>query len=167
MKAPICSVCVSSDILCTGCEDKVKQGIISQHDVDLARAIIRLSAEHPSLEHSEFKQTIPFKDALLVIVPKGMASTFIGRQGFLIKEISNVLGKKRIKVVEETQRPKDFVEKVLYPAQLLGVNVVYDGKKQQYKIRVAHSDRHKVYAQEELEVLFEKLLGAQTKIVFE
>src|SRR3989344_5522137 len=101
MKAPICSVCVSSDILCTGCEEKVKTGTISQHDVDLARTLIKLSENHPGLEHSEFKRTVPFKDALLVVVPKGMAATFIGRRGSLVKEISDNMGKKRIKIVEE------------------------------------------------------------------
>ena len=111
MKAPICSVCISSDILCTGCEDKLKSGVISQGDIDLARTLIKLSETHPVLEHSEFKRTVSFKELFLVVVPKGMAGTFIGRKGALIKEISDQLGQRRVKVVEETPNPKDFVEK--------------------------------------------------------
>ncbi len=167
MKAPICRVCVTSDILCTGCEDKLKQGIISQSDVELSRALVKLSERHPILERSEFKQTISFKEMLLVLVPKGMAGNFIGRKGTLIKEISDTLGQRRIKVVEETNNPKEFVQRILYPAHLLGVNVVYSGKKQIFKVRISQSDRDRIYEKKALEDLFEKLLGSETNIIFE
>ncbi|HIJ98429.1 TPA: hypothetical protein H1005_00605 [archaeon] len=167
MKAPICRVCVTSDILCTGCEDKLKQGNISQVDIDLARTLSKLAVQHPILEHSEFKSTISFKEMLLVLVPKGMAGNFIGRKGTLIKEISDTLGQRRIKVVEETNNPKELVQRILYPAQLLGVNVVYSGKKQIFKVRISRADRQRIHEKESLEKLFEKLLGSETNIIFE
>ncbi len=167
MKAPICKVCVTSDILCAGCEDKVKQGEISQSDVDVARALIKLSDRYQILERSEFKQTISVGEMLLVLVPKGMAGNFIGRKGVLIKELSDLIGQKRVKIVEESSNPKDLVQQILYPAQLLGVNIVYSGKKQLFKVRVPSADHIRIYEKEKLEGLFKKLLGSETNIVFE
>ena len=167
MKAPICRVCVSSGILCTGCEDKIKQGIISQTDVDLARAIVKLSERYPILGRSEFNRTISIDEMLLVMVPKGMAGNFIGRKGAFIKELSSMLGQKRVKIVEESNNPKELVQRILYPAQLLGVNVVYSGKKQVFKVRISKSDRERIYAKEKLEGFFEKILGGETSIIFE
>lgn len=167
MKGPICSVCINSDILCAGCEDKLKNGVISQGDVDLARALTKLVEKHPSLAHSEFKKTISHKDMFLVLVPKGMAGNFIGKRGIFIKELSEILGKLRIKIIEETSNPKELVQKILYPAQLLGVNVVYAGNREIFKVRVPLSDRAKIFNKDILEAMFAKLLEKEANIVFE
>jgi transcription antitermination factor NusA-like protein len=167
MKTPVCKVCLTSDILCTGCESKFKNGEISEGDILLARALVKLTETHPILEHTEFKRTLSHKDHFLVIVPKGMARNFIGKQGIFIKELGNILKTRRIKIIEETTNPRELVERVLYPANLLGVNVVYSGKKPSYKVRVPNSDRMRIPDPRTLEELIEKLLNSKTAIVFE
>ena len=103
----------------------------------------------------------------LVVVPKGTAGQLIGRGGQFIKKISSELCK-NVKVVEETKDNKEIIQRVLFPARLLGVNVVYTAsKKEAYKVRVAGVDRNKLVDQNSMEQLFKELLGGETSIVFE
>ena len=167
MKAPICKICVSSDILCSGCQTKLDKGEVSQHAVEIARALSKLSERYSALDKTEFKKAIGVGDLTVVMVPKGTAGQFIGRGGVFIKELSSRLNKK-IKVVEETTNNKELVQKILFPAKLLGVNVVYGPKKSEmYKIRIPKMDRNKVFNKEELETLFSELLEGETSIIFE
>ncbi len=167
VKTPICSVCLTSDILCTGCESKFKSGEISEGDILMSRALMKLSESHSTIEHAEFKRTISHKGMFLVIVPRGFARNFIGKNGIFIKELSEILKTRKIKIVEETNNPRELIERIVYPANLLGVNVVYTGKKPSYKVRIPHADRIRIHDPKVLEELFEQLLNSKTAIIFE
>ena len=163
----ICKICKGSDILCSGCQQRLDAGEINEQDVHLARAISRLSERYPALSRADFKKTLNVKDLSVVIVPKGMAGQFIGKGGVFIKELSKDVGK-RLKVVEETTNSKELVQKIIFPAKLLGVNVVYNSnKKESYRVRVPRTDRNKIYDQKVLEELFAGLLEGETSIIFE
>lgn len=167
MKAPICKICINSEVLCSGCKSKLENKEIGQADIDLARALFKLSSRHPALERAEFKKTEDFKNLLLVTVPKGCAGQFIGKKGIFIKDISTMLNKK-IKVIEETNDVKELIQQILFPARLLGVNVIYTQKnKETYKVRVPRVDKNKVAETEDLEEVFRLVLGGKTNIVFE
>lgn len=167
MKTPICKICLNSEILCAGCQDKVDKGEVSLADIDLVRALNKLSDKYPVMDKIEFRKTMAAQNFMLVVVPKGMAGQFIGRRGIFIKELSDTLGKK-IKVIEETPNTKEFVQRALFPARLLGVNVVYTSdKKEAYKVRVLRNDRNKILDKEALEGLFTSVLGGETTIAFE
>lgn len=167
MKAPICNVCLTSDILCTGCESRLKEGTVSEGDISFARALATLSEAHPILDTVEFKRTIEHAGMFLVVVPRGMLKNLIGRNGVFIKELSKILRAGKLKVVEETSNPRELISKIVYPANLLGVNVVYTDKKQSYKVRIPNSDRGRIPDKKIYESLFEKLLGLRATIIFE
>ena len=89
MKTPICKICVSSDIMCSGCQAKLDKGEVSQHAVEVARALSKLSERFSALDKTEFKKAIGFEDLTIIMVPKGTAGQFIGRGGVFIKDINN------------------------------------------------------------------------------
>ena len=167
VKAPICNVCLTSDMLCTGCESKIKSGELTDGDVSFGRALVQLSEAHPALDHVEFKKTIEHSGMFLVVVPRGMLKNLIGKNGVFVKELSRILKAARLKIVEETNNPREMIERIVYPANLLGVNIAYAGKKQSYKIRIPLSEQIKISNKKAYESLFEKLLGIDSEIIFE
>ncbi len=167
MKAPICKICQRSDILCAGCQAKLDNGEISLHDVEVARALAKLSDRYSAIEKTEFKKAFGIGNLTIIMVPKGMAGQMIGRRGIFIKELSKMLNKK-IKIVEETPDNKELIQKVLFPAKLIGVNIVYGpNKTESYKVRVPKEDRNRVFDKELLEKFFSELLKGETSIIFE
>ncbi len=167
MKGPLCGVCLTSDILCTGCESKLKSGELTDGDVSFSRALVQMAESHPVLENIEFIKTISHSGIFVVIVPRGMLKNIIGKQGVFVKELSRLLGAGRLKIVEETSNPREMVSRIIYPANLLGVNVVFHEKKQTYKIRIPTADQTRMSDKKPYEHVLEKLLGMKTAISFE
>lgn len=167
MKTPICNICQNSELLCSGCQKKLENGEISEHDVEVARVLYDLSEKFPVLKKAEFKNTIAIDNLTVIVVPKGTAGQMIGRGGVFVKELSSALDRK-VKIVEETPNEKELVEKILFPAKLRGINVFYSpNQKKKYKVRVPKKDKRKVYKKEALEDLFSKILEKETRVVFE
>jgi len=162
MRLPICGACLESDKLCEGCSDRLEKGEIRNSDIELARAMAKVSEQHPQLEKAEFLKTHAVDDLFVVEVPKGSAGQIIGRKGALIKELCAHMNK-RIKVVEETTEKREFVEKVLNPAKMKGLRV---GENNTFKIYVDRMDQQRVGNKEPFEKIFENVLKGKTEIVF-
>ena len=164
MRLPICRACLETDKLCDNCEDRLKKKEIEHSDIELARAIAKVSKRTPQMEKAEFLKTHAHDDLFVVIVPKGTSGQIIGRKGALIKELCSEL-KARIKVVEETSEKRDFVERVLNPAKMKGLTVGTNGDNT-YKVYVNRMDMGRVGNKKPFEKIFEKVLGGKTEIIF-
>jgi len=161
MRLPICRACLESDELCESCEDRLKKSEITHSDVELARAISSVSKKHPQLEKAEFLRTHADDDLVVVEVPRGNAGQMIGKKGALIKELCETMSK-RIKIVEETNEKREFLERVLHPAKMKGLTV----NDNTYKIYVNRMDEKRLAKKEPFEKIFTKILGGKAEIVF-
>jgi|TARA_Y100000310_G_C20690985_1_gene822175 transcription antitermination factor NusA-like protein len=161
MRLPICGACLESEKLCEACSERLKNNEIKHSDVELARAMTKVSEQHPQLEKAEFLKTHAVDDVFVVEVPKGSAGQIIGRKGALIKELCTHMGK-RIKVVEETNEKRDFVEKVLNPAKMKGLTVGDNS----FKIYVDKMDEKRVGNKEPFEKIFSEIMNGKVEIVF-
>jgi len=154
-------------MLCPACESRLKSGEIAQSDIELARTLSVFKDKYPSLEKADFNKTHSVDDLVVVVVPKGSAGSFIGRRGTTIKDLSEHM-KKKLKVVEETPDKKELVQRIVYPARLLGVNVLYNADKtESYKVRLSSMDKRRISDAESMKKLFSSLLGGEVSITFE
>ena len=163
MRAPICDMCAGSQGLCGTCKEKLDKGHVGEADISLARGLAALSMEFPSLERAEFTKADQYKNLILIKVPRGTSGQIIGRRGALITALSRHLGKK-LKVIEDASDTRKVIEKVLYPAKFLSLNVKGSNN---YKIKVHRFDKHKVDDTESYEALFSDILKGKAEIVFE
>jgi|YelNatPaOPRAMG01_1025707.scaffolds.fasta_scaffold60122_1 transcription antitermination factor NusA-like protein len=124
MKAPICAVCLNSDILCVACEKKFREGKISESDVKISKIINELAKNFKSLEEVTIKKIVEVDDMGVIICKKGDASKIIGKGGIIIKKISKE-AKKNFKVIEESENVKDFIKNLLQPIPVIRINVLY------------------------------------------
>ncbi len=165
MEAPLCEICLKSDMLCPGCAEKIEKGVISDDDVNVARIIYKLSQEHKSLQDLNFSRTISTRDLLLIVVSKGEVDNFVKKSSKLVKFLSKKL-KKRVRVIEETNDLKDLARDILRPAKVLGVNVLYcaDGD-QRFNISLEKNVNRKLPTSKgELEKLLETFSGKKVKL---
>lgn len=150
----ICRICLNNDILCQACDSKLKAGKISLIEVDISRAINKLSID------ADFAKAV-YNGMVYILAEKKSARMLIGRGGRNSKQLETAL-KKKIRIIEKSEE-KDVIEGVLGTG-IIGINVLYTPK-EIYRIRVQKIFRNRV-KNEHVRALNE-LLEKTYEIVFE
>lgn len=117
MAFPICDMCASSGVLCSGCERKLKSGEISQLDVILSNVLAREGIGH----YDRLKET---DNGVLVFADRKIVPKLIGYSGKTVKELSKKLGKKVV-IIESDANLREMLEAALKPSRVVAVNTIY------------------------------------------
>ncbi len=165
MRAPLCEVCLSSDILCQGCSGKLKQGVISQTEVDVSRFIFGLSDKLHGLKDASIRSVID-GDVLLVVAARGDGAKLVGKGGAVVKALAKQWGKS-IRVLEENDFRR-FAGELLHPLTVTGINVLYtpEGEVMRVKMPTAQKARSMITS-ESFGNMMQKLYGHRAELLFE
>lgn len=127
-------------MLCPSCEKRLKEGKISQLDVDVANLLYSLSTTYKGLNHIVLKRSFDAGDVIILGTAPQDVGILIGRGGKIVKILSEKLGK-RVRVVGESSDYSEVVRDLLSPVPILGINVLYPpGENEKYKIRISKKD---------------------------
>lgn len=167
MKAPICEICLKSGILCLGCEDKLRQGVITDLDVKISKLLYELEEEH-QIRDISFKKAVESRALIVISVGKGEIGNLIGKGGKTVKFLQKAL-KKKIRIIEDTEDKKKIIQDLLHPARVLGMNVLYmPSGEQKYKVRIPREDERRVPTNvQSAEEIISKLINLKVTIAFE
>jgi transcription antitermination factor NusA-like protein len=167
MKMPICSKCLKSGTLCEICNQKLENGEISSLDVELARALYSI-AKNYHLGDVTFKKSIEVDGLIVMIVGEGDIGSVIGKRGRFIRILRRKFNT-IIRVVEDTDDLKKWIDELIYPAKISGINIVYPvSGEERYKIRVDKRSREKMPAEKSVvENAIRKITKRETEIIFE
>ena len=127
----ICSICLTSNILCSGCARKLASGAVSETDVAVSRAVAALNKDRASA--ATFITATDAGDAIIIMADKRDAKVLIGSQGRNVKQLTAALGKP-VRIVERSDE-KDVIENVLR-TDIIGINSIFDKGKEIRKIRI-------------------------------
>jgi len=167
MRAPICSVCLKSGILCQGCGNRLKEGKITQLDVDASRVLYEFSQKNRGLNTISFKRAVGVGDLVVLLVGQGEVKSVVGRGGKTIRELSERLQKK-IRATEEGADLRKLAQDILMPAHVQGVNILYAGGQEIRRVRVQGTDAKRLpEGVETIQNLLTALTNKSVKIVFE
>jgi transcription antitermination factor NusA-like protein len=136
MKAPICGICLNSDMLCMACKKKLDEGDISELDVKASRIVHEAAKRFRQLENITIKKVLEGTNVMVMLCGSGDRSKIIGKEGVIINRLSKTIGK-NVRVVEETPDFRKFVENLIYPVPLLGMNVVYSTEGEMLKVIIS------------------------------
>lgn len=167
MKAPICEICLKSGILCLGCEEKLKRGVLTDLDVRISKLLYELEQEH-HIRDITFVRAVESRSLIVIIVGEGDIGNLIGKGGKTVKFLQRSL-KKKIRIIEDTADKKKIVQDLLHPARVLGMNILYlpSGEKI-YKVRVSREDERKIPTSvQSAEETISKLTGLDIQIAFD
>lgn len=167
MKAPICNVCLKSDMLCSSCEEKYDNGEISDLEIKISRTLQDLSNEYGSLRDSEIVHAYDTENVVVIVTAEGDGAKVVGRQGEIVKKLASELDKS-IRVVEKSQEDKEVIKGLLSPAEIESINTVFSPDGEYKKIVVSDSYEGKInLSNEEFEELIEKITGEEYSLSFE
>ncbi|MEM3399958.1 MAG: transcription elongation factor NusA [Candidatus Micrarchaeia archaeon] len=138
MKIPICELCAKTGVLCSGCENKLKAGKISELDVEVSKILTKLSDKF-NLQNADVTKVVDLGRVVLILT-KGDVGLLIGKDGKVVAELSNKLGKK-VRIAEVSGDMRKTISDMVVPVKLVGINVLYkkDGEKV-YKVRLLKSE---------------------------
>lgn len=166
MQAPICEVCLKSDILCSGCQEKLNTGKISQNDVEITRYLYGLSEKMRSIRDIKIIRAIDC-GTLIIITGIGDAAKLVGRKGVIVKKIAKEF-KKSIRILEEAPNFKDFIEELISPASISGINTLFRENQEVYKIRVPATQKNQVLITPEgFSQIISNFYNRKVEIIFE
>ena len=167
MKAPICNVCLKSDVLCSNCEEKLENGEISELEIKVSRILKDLSNEYGSLRDSEIKHVYDTENVLVIVTSEGDGAKVVGRGGEIVKEIADQVDKS-IRVVEASQKDRAVIQGLLSPAEIQSINTVFKPEGESQKVVVPEEYEGKINLSiDELESLIQKITGTDYEIAFE
>lgn len=166
MQVPICEVCLKSDILCSGCQEKLNAGIITQKDVKVARFLYNLSERMRSIRNIKIIRAIDC-GTLIIITGIGDAAKLVGRDGVIVKKIAKEF-KKSIRILEEAPNFREFIEELISPASINGINTLFRENQEVYKIRVPATQKNQVLITPEgFSQIISNFYNRKVEIVFE
>ena len=149
----LCSICRTSEILCSGCRKKLDTGHITQTEIEVSRALAKV------IEDADFLKAVEHKNQIILLCDTGKARFLIGRAGKNVRELSRLVGKD-VRIIEKADE-KTMIENIL-GSPVVGINIVYGGIETK-RIRV-DSNYRRLRGDAEL---LEKLLENKYEILFE
>lgn len=160
-------MCLRSGIICQGCENKLKEGRISELDIKISRTLFEIAQKRRGLEKINFKRAISTSGLIVLMVGRGEIPFAVGRGGKVVRELENQL-REKIRVVEEGTQTRKLAQDILTPAKVLGVNVLYSGGKEEHRVRVPRLHLKRLPANVKgIQALLTKLTNKNITIVFE
>jgi len=140
MKSPICEICLKSGILCSACQEKVSNGELTDKDVELLTLLYKEGEKNKVLSDIEIKKVVNRPDMVLIISSKGNTAKIVGKGGFLVKRLQEIV-KKPIRVIEESDDAKQFLQNTLFPTPIISLNVLYASGGEKYKVVIPKNSR--------------------------
>ncbi|MFX0071112.1 MAG: hypothetical protein ACFFAO_08480 [Candidatus Hermodarchaeota archaeon] len=165
----VCNTCVVSGFLCTSCQKKLDEGILTEFELDLAKDLLELEENDPDnygfLKNVSFFKAIDYEDVVILVV--GSKDKLRITQD-LINWIKETYEIDEIILIEKTNKPRPVLESLIAPAKVLSLNEIFLATGDiEFKGILRKSDKEKIlFTKNELEDLIFELTGNVTRIDF-
>lgn len=133
MKTPVCEICLKSGLLCRSCNEKLKNGDVSETEVKVAGLLLKLSEDKKPLKDVTLVRVAESANMAVLVCGKGDAAKFIGASGQTVKRLQKELGR-RVMVVEEAGDIKDFITNLVRPVTVVAINTLYKNGEEVLKV---------------------------------
>ena len=154
MNLPVCEICANTHLICYECEKKLKNGDITELDLKISRTIARMARTSKILSDVHIIKAFDIGDRVVVITRYEDVGKLIGRNGYRISRLSEILGKKTV-IVGNTPDVRRVIERMIFPVRVKNIIGKFQGDIAVNYIDITGeitSDKEKL--QEALEYLF-------------
>lgn len=162
METSICEVCLKSSMLCSACRSRAETEKIGEKEIEISRYLYNISKDISSLQTAKITKII-YSDSIIIITAEGDVAKVVGKNGSVVKLLAKNFAKS-IKVVDEKKDMKEFINSMIKPLTIAGMNSLYSAGKCEYKIKLVNSKNIKLSMSfDQLSELLEKLYGNKVK----
>jgi transcription antitermination factor NusA-like protein len=124
VKTELCNFCLKSGILCSKCQGKLTSGKVSEVDFKIARSLLSLEEQYPSLQDVRFHKAVESDRVIAILVNKGDVSRLLSHGGKIVKALGEKTGK-TIRVLEYGVTERKFLEDLFIPLSILTINTIW------------------------------------------
>jgi len=124
VKAALCNFCLKSGILCSECQRRLRSGEVGKTDLEVARLLLSLEDQYPSLQNVYFHKAIEANDVLAVIVGHGDVGNLLAYGGKIVRTIGEKM-RKKVRVLEYGADDRKFLEDLFAPLSLITINTIW------------------------------------------
>jgi transcription antitermination factor NusA-like protein len=124
VKTELCNFCLKSGILCSKCQGKLESGKVSEIDFTIARLLLSLEEQYPSLQDINFRKAVEAERILAILVDKGDVPKLLSHGGKIVKALGEKTGK-TIRVLEYGVTERKFLEDLFVPLSILTINKIW------------------------------------------
>jgi len=164
MQCQICEVCLNSALLCPSCQNKLDFGKITEKEIDVLKYLHSLEENIKSLKDVRICKVIE-GNTLTIVTNVGDAPRVVGKGGAVVKMISKNFGK-NVRVLEAVGDLKDFVQNLVSPHPVSGINTRYSLSGQTYKVRIPNTPNTPIRP-DEFSNIISSVYGLKAELVFE
>ncbi|MBO3802281.1 MAG: hypothetical protein JTT11_00150 [Candidatus Brockarchaeota archaeon] len=166
MQTPFDEFCLKSNVLCKSCDRKIRSGEYSQTDLEISRFLSEQTKGIHQLDDTTFKKAILEGEYLVLILGKNQSYNFMSQGKKLVKDLSMKYGR-RVKVLEEGQSVREFLEGLFSPATIMALNTIWlpDGTTET-KVILGRQVRRKKSEIESLKRLAKAIKGVDIRVEF-
>ncbi|MDD5416812.1 MAG: hypothetical protein PHU12_02440 [Candidatus Aenigmarchaeota archaeon] len=166
MEMPICETCLSSETLCNACKNKLDLNEITQTEIDVSKFVNELSGSIKSLQDVKIEKVID-SNIFIIISGKGDGAKLVGKGGSVVKALAKKFGK-GIKIIENINEFRPFIESLVSPAVVNGINTIYSQNGEKLKIRIPSSFKsNMVVSIEDVINISESMFDKKVEVVFD
>ncbi|HKZ95198.1 MAG TPA: hypothetical protein VJ249_11570 [Candidatus Bathyarchaeia archaeon] len=162
----VCQFCLKSGILCSKCQAKLKQGEISQTDLEIGRLLLSLESSHPPLQEINFHKAVETDVVLALILGKGDVTRLLSTGGKIIRTIGEKTGK-NVKVLEAGVDERKFLEDLFAPVSIITINTIWlpDGS-QETRVILRRRGRRPPFDVEAIKQIAQKVRGITLRVEY-
>lgn len=125
MRAALCNFCLRSGVLCSRCQDKLRSGEVTQTDVEVARLLLSLEEENPSLRDVCLYKAVEASGTLALLVKRGDRARLLSYRGRVLKALSDKMGGKSIRILEHGVSDRKFLEDLFAPLDIVTISTIW------------------------------------------
>ena len=154
-------------MLCSKCQAKLKSGEVSQEDLKIARLLLSLENEYPSLQDVYFHKAVDTDDVMAIIIGQGDMPRLLGLGGKVVRAIGESTGK-TIRILEHGVDDRKFLEDLFAPLSIITINTIWlpDGTTETRVILRKRGRRPPPINVEALKEIAQKIRGITLRVEF-
>lgn len=122
MKFPICTFDAKVGVLCPSCEARLRNGEITEADVEASFKLAKLASTIPALDKLTLRRAYKIDDDYVLVFNQGEAKQVLNNRQIMSK-LNETFGK--VWITEQTGDTRAQIEYLMSPVRILMVNTVY------------------------------------------
>ncbi|MFX0170030.1 MAG: hypothetical protein ACFE89_11850 [Candidatus Hodarchaeota archaeon] len=169
MKSPFCTICMKNyPLICGNCQKKIDEGEVTDIDIQVARTLVKLEDEFPTIKEATFKQAFETNGVVVILVGKGDLRRILGPVRRVLRQLETDLNTK-VRIVEESRNPQNVLRDLIRPVRILGINTIWlPDNTFERKVRISERERDNIpLSLKQLEAAIYEISGERIRIVFD
>ncbi len=124
METALCKICQLTGVLCRSCEKKLRNGEISQLDIDVSVFLGQKTKGRKELEDIEFLNALYIDDHIVLFFKKGDLTKLFKHGRKILDEMKRKF-RAKILPVEYHHDLREFIEGLFYPTTVTAIKTIW------------------------------------------